>query len=176
MLGRIAPWKGQHVFLEAARRIAAARPEVEFVVAGDPLFGEEKYARSLRDQAAGLGVRFLGFVEDVPALLRDLDVVVHASVQPEGMGQSVVEAMLSGRPVVATGLGGTAELVEDGVTGRIVPAGDPGALARAVSDLLADPGSAAEMGRRARHVARDRFDLDRYAREMAGVYEEVLAA
>jgi glycosyltransferase involved in cell wall biosynthesis len=176
MVARIAPLKGQHVFLEAARRVAAAWPEVEFVLAGEPLFGEERYARTLRHQAAGLRVRFLGFVDDVPALLRDLDVVVHVSVQPEGMGQAVVEAMLSGRPVVATGLGGTAELVEDGVTGRIVPAGDARALADAVSSLLADPRSAAELGRRAQKAARERFDLGRYAREMDGVYQEVLAA
>jgi glycosyltransferase involved in cell wall biosynthesis len=176
MVARLAPLKGQHVFLEAARRIAAARPGVEFVIAGEALFGEERYARSLRDQAAGARVRFLGFVEDVPALLRDLDVVVHASVQPEGMGQAVVEAMLAGRPIVATGLGGTAELIEDGVTGRVVSAGDPRALADAVSALLADPSSAAEMARRARDQARERFDLNHYAREMESIYEEVLAA
>jgi glycosyltransferase involved in cell wall biosynthesis len=175
MIARIAPLKGQHVFIEAAKEVARRHSEVEFVVAGTPLFGEENYAASVRAQAAGCDrIRLLGFVDDVPSLLRELDVVVHASVLPEAFGQVVVEAMLTAKPVVATALGGPLETVEDGITGLLVPPDDSDALAGAVESLLRDPSRAAEMGRRGRERALARYGSHGYAREMESVYEKLV--
>jgi len=108
--------------------------------------------------------------------MRDLDVVVHASTLPEAFGQVIVEAMLSGRPVVATAIGGPAEIIEDGVTGRLVPPSDAGALAAGIAAVTSDQTAAATMARRARVLALDRFDIGRTTREVEAVYEKALAA
>jgi glycosyltransferase involved in cell wall biosynthesis len=180
MIARLAPLKGQHVFIEAAQRLATAHPEMEFLIAGTALFGEEEYASRIRSQAAsgphGDRIRFLGFVNDVPALMRDLDVVVHASTLPDAFGQVIVEAMLSGRPVVATAIGGPAEMIEDGVTGRLIPPGDAAALTSAIAEIVDDKAAAAAMAHRARALALDRFDLRCTTRAIEAVYEKVLAA
>ena len=111
MIGRLTPWKGQHVFLEAFARASLDR-DAEAVIAGTAMFGENEYAMELRDQVRRLGiadrVEFAGFVEDVPTLIRGVDVVVHASVTPEPFGQVVVEGMAASRAVIAFGSGGPA--------------------------------------------------------------------
>ena len=180
MVARIAPLKGQHIFLEAVSQVAERHPEAEFVIAGTPLFGEEGYADQIRAQAARSGARdriqFLGFVDDVPALLHDLDVVVHASVQPEGFGQVIVEAMMAGKPVIASALGGSVDLVVDHVTGRLVPPADPQTLAETLEAMIGDPAAAAAMGRQGRERALQLYDIRRTAAAVQDVYERVLAA
>jgi glycosyltransferase involved in cell wall biosynthesis len=105
------------------------------------LFGEDAYAAGLRTQAEQLGVadrvRFLGEREDVPTLLRAADAVVHTAVDAEPFGRVVVEGMLARRPVIATDAGGVREILRDGVTGLLVPPGDPVALAGAVERVRA---------------------------------------
>jgi glycosyltransferase involved in cell wall biosynthesis len=143
LVGRIAPWKGQDVFVAAAARLAPELPDAEFVLAGSALFGEEGYERELRAQVTRLGlddrVRFLGFRDDVWEVYRELDVVVHASTQPEPYGNVVLEAMACRRALVAAAAGGVLELVDHGRTGLLVPPGDPEALADAVGRLLRSP-------------------------------------
>jgi len=142
MLGRLAPWKGQHVFLRA---FAAAFPagRERAIVAGSAMFGEDDYAEELRRLAVRLGiaerVEFTGFVTDITALLDRSDVVVHASVVPEPFGQVVVEGMAAGLPVIATAAGGPLEIITGDVDGLLVPPDDASALARAMSRLAADP-------------------------------------
>ncbi len=178
MIGRIAPLKGQHVFLDAVGRLSHRHPGAEFVIAGTALFGEAAYDREVHEQAkaseARDRIRFLGFVDDVPALLRDLDIVVHASVQPEGFGQVVAEAMMAGKPVIASALGGPVDMVEDRVTGRLLAPGDAEALARTLDEMLADPATAATMGRRGRERALRLYDLHETARAIENVYDRVL--
>lgn len=137
MVGRLAPWKGQHLFLEAFARVFAGT-DVEAVVVGSALFGEDDYAVALQEQAAGLRVRFTGQVDDVPAELRAAQVAVHASTLPEPFGAVVVEAMAAGCAVVATAPGGPAEVVTDGTDGLLVPCGDVEALVAALTRLRDD--------------------------------------
>jgi len=177
MVARFAPIKGQHIFVQAAQGLATTYPSAEFVLAGGSLFGEERYELEVREAARSGGdqlVRFLGFVDDVPALMAKLDLVVSPSTQPEGFGQSIVEAMLAGKPVIASAAGGPTELIEDGVTGRLVPPGDVLALTRAISELLDDPAEAAAMGRRARARASKLYDIRETTRLVEAVYERVL--
>lgn len=138
VFSRLAPWKGQHVLLEALVHL----PGVHALLVGEALFGERTYAESLRERAKDLGVtdrvHFLGFREDIPQLMRLVDVVVHASVAPEPFGRMIVEGMLARRPVVASRAGGTAEIVEDGISGVLIPPGDTEALTEALGGLLAD--------------------------------------
>ncbi|HWH94452.1 MAG TPA: glycosyltransferase, partial [Baekduia sp.] len=126
IVGRITPWKGQHVFLEAFAR-AFPDPGVRAAVIGSATFGEDAYERELRDKARALGIEdrvdFTGFVEDVGGELRRLDLLVHASVLPEPFGLVVIEGMAAGVPVIAAAAGGPAEHIEDGREGLLVPPG-----------------------------------------------------
>ena len=139
MVGRIAPWKGQHVFVEAFARAFPDGTEQASII-GAPLFGsaEERYLEEVRTLGEHLGLEgrliFTGFREDVDAELAQLDVLVHASVEPEPFGQVIIEGMAAGLPVIASAAGGPLELIEHGVDGWLYPAGDTEALAQALSD------------------------------------------
>lgn len=177
IVGRLAPWKGQHVFLDAFAK-AFPTNSASAVVVGAPLFGEEEYAESLRRQADELGldgrVEFAGFRENVAAELAGIDVLVHASVIPEPFGQVVIEGMCAGVPVIAAGEGGPAEVIEDGVTGVLYPPGDTEALAAALRRLGADATLRAELGEAGRLRARD-FSPEAIAPRLIGFYRELLA-
>ena len=153
IVGRLTPWKGQHVFLEAFAR-AFPEGDHEAVIVGAALFGEEQYARELEALAARLGIadrtHFRGFQEDVWAELAAIDVLVHASVIPEPFGQVVQEGMAVGLPVIAADAGGPAEFVERDVTGVLVRRGDPQALAASMQLLAGDLELRRRLGRAAR--------------------------
>jgi teichuronic acid biosynthesis glycosyltransferase TuaH len=176
MVGRLAPWKGQHVFLEAFAR-ASLDGDAEAVIAGTAMFGEDDYAEALRDQAQELGIahciEFAGFVEDVPTLIRGVDVVVHASVRPEPFGQVVVEGMAASRAVIASAAGGPLEIITDGIDGILVPPGDSTLLAAALSRLAADPELRFRLGAAARERARA-FSPDVVGTMVTRVYSDVL--
>ncbi|HET7572563.1 MAG TPA: glycosyltransferase family 4 protein [Gaiellaceae bacterium] len=177
ILGRIAPWKGQHVFLDAFAQAFPGGDETARVI-GAPLFGagEERYERELRALAASLGcdgrVEFRGFRDDVAAELSELDVLVHASTLPEPFGQVVVQGMAAGLPVVAAGAGGPAELIEHGVDGLLYPPGDADALAALLRDLRDDPELRGRLGAAARERAAE-FRPARIASRLAEVYDSL---
>jgi glycosyltransferase involved in cell wall biosynthesis len=136
------------VFLHAAKVALEHEPGLRFVLAGSgPLEGRLKsLAGKLRIEGS---VDFLGHRADIPDLLRSSTVLVRPSTL-EGMPLTVLEAMASGIPVVATDVGGTPELVEHGVTGYLVKPGDARAVATAVLEIARDPDQAVSMGRTAR--------------------------
>lgn len=158
MIGRIAPWKGQDVFVRA---FALAFPEggARAVVVGAPLFGESDFEADLHSLAAQLSIadriEFTGQREDVPIILGQVDVVVHASIIPEPFGQVVVEAMAAGRAVVASAAGGPLEIVTDGVDGLLSPPGDVEALAARLRRLADDHALRCRLGDAAVERARD---------------------
>ncbi|MBE0565095.1 MAG: glycosyltransferase [Krumholzibacteria bacterium] len=131
MVGRLVAWKGPDVFLQAAAKIAAARPEARFMLVGDAIYGEQDYVDRLKALATDLGIGertvFTGFRTDVDELVAAMDVLVHASTEPEPFGLVIIEAMHQGVPVVATRAGGVLEIVDDGRTGLLAAPGDPGA-------------------------------------------------
>jgi len=157
VFGRLAAWKGQTVFLEALAQV----PGAIGVIVGEALFGEQACAETLRGHAARLGLRdrvkFLGFREDVPALMRAMDIIVHSSVAPEPFGRVVVEGMMAGRPVIAAAAGGVLEIVNDGVTGFLYEPGNAGALAAKVNTVLASPELAARVAEAGKVDARLKF-------------------
>ncbi len=136
LFGRLTPWKGQHVLVEAL----AALPGVHALMVGEALFGEAGYREQLHAQAEQLGVasrvHWLGFRSDVPQLMRTVDVVVHASTSGEPFGRVIVEGMLAKRPVLATDHGASRELLGAEDT-ELVPPGDAGQLAAAITRILA---------------------------------------
>lgn len=159
IFGRLAEWKGQRILLAALRDL----PDVHALIVGDALFtdADRAYAKSLRTAAAELAprVHFTGFRDDVPALIQAVDIVVHASTQPEPFGRVIVEAMLSARPVIATAAGGVPEIISDGITGTLVPPGDAPSLTTAIRTLQTDPKRRATIARRARVDATNRYAL-----------------
>jgi glycosyltransferase involved in cell wall biosynthesis len=176
LFGRIAPWKGQHIFLKALVEL----PDVRGLIVGGALFtGEDRrYSQELRELAAQLGiadrVQFTGFCSDIVPLLLSVDIVAHCSISPEPFGRVIVEAMLAGRPVIATRAGGVTEIVTDNNTGLLVEPGDAHALAAAIQRLIKDRDFAAEIGRTAIRDAEERFGLDRILRQWEACIEEVI--
>lgn len=176
-VGRLAPWKGQDVFLRAFAR-AFPDGDARARIVGAAMFGEDEWAHSLRELSAELGIServdSTGFTEDVAAEYARLDVFVHASVIPEPFGQVVVEAMAAGLPVIAPDAGGPSEIVTDGVDGLLYPVGDVEALAVCLRRLAADSGLRARLGQAAQHRASD-FTPDKAAAQVMDVYAQVLA-
>ena len=176
MVGRTAPWKGQDVFLRAFARAFPSGPE-RALIAGAALFGEDEFANSLPALAKELAiddrVDFLGFVDDVPTLLADCDILVHASVISEPFGQVVVEGMAAGLPVIATDLGGPSEVITHGETGLLTTAAEVDILASELARLADDPSERRRLGDAARVRARD-FTPDRIAEQVADVYRATL--
>ncbi|HEU4422931.1 MAG TPA: glycosyltransferase [Pilimelia sp.] len=138
MIGRLQPWKGQHVFLRAFAR-GFRDTGVRAYVAGAPLSGEVAYADELRRLAADLGisgqVSFLGHVDDTESFFDSVDVVVHASTRPEPLGQTVIQGLAYGKPVIASAGGGPSEWITSGVNGLLVEPDDASALAAAMTAL-----------------------------------------
>ncbi len=173
LFSRLAPWKGQHVLLEALAEL----PEVQAILVGEALFqDEQRYAEELRRRAARPDlagrVYFLGFRDDVSVLMQLVDVVVHTSVAPEPFGRVIVEGMLARRPVIATRGGGAVEIVRDGETGLLVPPDDAQALAAAIRHLLQHPEQARQLAEAAYRDARHRFSIEAMRR---GVHQALAA-
>ena len=180
MVGRIAPWKGQHVFLEAFARAFGGGSEIAVVV-GDAMFGEAEaeYGVELREMARALGVAdrvdFRGFRDNVWTELAGMDVFVHASVTPEPFGQVILEAMLAGVPVIASAGGGPSEILTDGVDGVLYPAGDVDALAGALRRLRQDPILRAHLSDNAR-IRAQHFSPQAAELAIMTLYGEILAS
>ena len=178
MVGRIAPWKGQDVFLRA---FAGAFPngDERAVIVGAPLFGEKQYERSLRALIGQLGlgdrVELRGFTDDVPGELAEVDALVHASVIPEPFGRVIVEGMAAGLPVVAAAGGGPDEIVTEGVDGLLYPPGDVDELAERLRRVATDAGLAERLGTAAAERARA-FSPELAAAQTSAFYRRVLEA
>ena len=172
VFSRLAPWKGQHVALEAL----ALLPDTTCIIAGDALFGEDSYVRALQARAQRLGVasrvRFLGHREDVAMLMQAVDVVVHPSIDPEPFGLTLVEAMLAATPVIASRAGAAAEILDDGLVGTLVPPGDASALAAALAQCRDRPQAADRQVAAARLRAQREYGAERFR---AGIQEVVVA-
>jgi len=178
LIGRISPWKGQHIFLQAAALVAKRFSNARFFVIGAALFGEDAYGSEIRELSRSLAietlVEFTGFCDDIQSAIAGLDLIVHASTTGEPFGQVIIEGMAAGKPVVATNGGGVPEIVEDGKTGILVPLGDAPAMADAICEVLNDPERARAMGALGRERVEHHFTIERTARSVENVYQHVL--
>ncbi len=171
IVGRLVPIKNHVLFIEAARQVLLERPDVVFAIAGDGELRAMLEAEAHR--ALGERVRFLGWVFDLALLYAALDVVVLTSLN-EGTPVALIEAMAAGRPVVATDVGGVAEVVRDDAKGMLVPSGDAEAIAQAVlRSLQARDGAT-------KHPtpppdATERYSADRIGEAMGELYEASIA-
>jgi sugar transferase (PEP-CTERM/EpsH1 system associated) len=173
-VGRLAAVKDYPTLLRAARRVVDALPSFHLDLVGD---GPERTAlESLRSELGLDGhVTFLGERHDVRERLQAADVFVLSSTS-EGLSLALLEALASGLPIVATRVGGNAQVVTDGETGRLVPPSDPGALAEALIDVLTDRPRQSAMGRAARRRAEEHFSLTAVMGRYESLYSELLGA
>lgn len=182
LVSTLARWKGQRTFLEALSLL----PEdlrVRGYVTGGALyrtegsqFQPEELKRMAREFGLERSVGFTGFVPDAAAAMRALDIVVHASTEPEPFGLVIAEAMACGRAVVASRAGGAAEIFKEGADALGHEPGDAPALAACVARLAESAPLRAALGRAARETAVRRFDRARLAAELVPVYREACAA
>lgn len=170
-VARLNPQKDLPTLLAAARLVLDERPEVRFVVVGGGPAEDEVRAEHAR---LGLGdaVQLLGARPSAADELAAADVFALSSMW-EGSPLSVAEALLLSRPVAVTAVGAVPEVVEDGVTGRLVPPRSPDALARAILDLIADPAGAARLAAAGHAVALARFAPETLVRAVAEQYQDV---
>jgi glycosyltransferase involved in cell wall biosynthesis len=172
-IGRIEKQKNLDVFLDAAAAVHARRRDASFVVVGDGSL-REHYAREVGKRGLSSVVSLPGTRGDVPEFLAGLDQFWLTS-DWEGTPNVVLEAMAAGLPVIATRVGGTPEVVDDGATGILVDAGDASAVADASLRLAGDAAASASMGRLAREAALSRFSIAAMVRATADVYEAALS-
>jgi L-malate glycosyltransferase len=165
--------KGQDVLVDAAVEILRRVPDARFELIGD---GPERAALIARAAARGVGpaFTFAGHCPDVPARLAEADIFVLPS-RTESFPNAILEAMAAGLPVVASGVGGILELVEEGRTGWLVPPDNPEALAARLIRVMADPGQADRIGEAARADAVARFSFDRMVAAFDDIYLTELA-
>jgi glycosyltransferase involved in cell wall biosynthesis len=170
-VGRLTRAKGYPYLQEALALIPAHQRPLTLIV-GD---GPERHELESRTRAMGLtqDIRFLGNRRDVPAVLAAADLFILASLW-EGLPLVLLEAMAAGLPAVVTAVGGNPEVVEDGTSGVLVPAGDQQALAEAISDLLDDPPRRQQMGQAARERCERYFSLQRFIEAHEQLYGEML--
>ncbi len=165
LVGRLSPRKGIDVALEALALLGRSGRSVELVVCGSAFHGYEWYESELRRRAGEpdlVGkVSFTGYVHPTWSVLADSDIVLVPS-RAEPFGNTAVEGMLAGRPVIASSVQGLREVLDDGRTGLLVPPGDPARLAEAIEGLLADPSRGAALAAAGRAEALARFSTERY--------------
>ena len=181
MVGELSPVKGQEEFVRAAAMIIGRE---NFARAQFLIIGEDRqpgaHTRTLLEKLIAehelqAHVMLLGHVNALTPLINSLDVYVSAS-RAEAFGLATLEALMCGVAVVATATDGACELIEDGVTGKLVPVGDADALAHALLQLLRNDEERARLSERARVDARARFSLEQMVEATEKVYREALAA
>lgn len=182
LLAALAWWKGHDTFLRAVSLLPPELPFRAYVVGGSLYVtggSSQLSLDALRRRAAELGIAdrvgFTGFVEEPAAAMRALDVVVHASTEPEPFGMVIVEAMACGRALVASQAGGAAELFAAGENALGHPPGDARRLAECIETLVRDAELRSRLGREGRFTVERSFDRARLARELIPIYREVLA-
>jgi len=173
-VGSLSPHKGHMVLLEAMGLVLQQCPDAFLTLVGD---GSERIRIEERIKEFDLGdhVRLEGIVDDVQGCLSSAGLFVFPSIEREGLGIAALEAMASGLAVVASDCGGISEIVEQGVTGVLVPPGDPAALASAVIRLISDREEAGRLAAAGRRRVEEHFTIEQTCRELLAVYEEVLS-
>lgn len=178
IIGNIREWKGQEYFVKAFMSLGERYENIYGLVIGGHAADDEEYLASLKRIAEGSDIgkrlRFLGFRNDVPELLKTMDVFIHASITPEPFGMVLLEAMLARVPVIATNFGGPVEILENGRCGILVPPRDVDAIVAGVEKYLNDPSFREEMINRAYKRIETDFDLRKTVNQVEALFQEVV--
>lgn len=173
-IGRLEHRKGHDTLIRAMPKIVAQFPKVKLFIGGHDPWGFGKRLKHLISELGLHGnVHLIGFVDDVTSFLHSIDVFAFAS-RSEGFGQVLIEAMAAGRPVVASRISPITEIVEEGVSGLLVPPDNPEAFANAILCLLKNPQKACMVGEKGRQRVRDVFTAETMVRKTLEVYTCVI--
>ena len=196
LVGVVSRIKGHFVLLDAVPSVLGRFPEAQFLIVGQSSVpqgyertwrgrwrrwrGQEynpmrTLQRLVRERGLERVIHFTGWRDNVPAVMSALDVVVFPSIVPEGFGRPLIEAGAAARPVIGSDLGPAREIIEDGVTGLLVPSENPDRLAEAIVYLLADKQRAMAMGRAGRERAKKYFSEEQYAASMLDVFRQAVS-
>ena len=175
IVGRIEPFKRQKAFVEIAAKVAAQCKKVRFQVIGAALDTSEHriYEQEIRQLVAKYGlqafVHFAGHRTDMPTAMQELDLLVTLSA-----GSVIAEAMATGKPVIGTPIGSTAEMIVHGVTGCIVPLDPIEKIADKIVELAEDPIQSVRMGQAARKHAEETFSIEKHVQKVQDIYKKLL--
>lgn len=178
MVGLLNPWKGHKVFIEAAEKVLEQFPDCKLFIIGGPAEKHKSYESELKSFVCEKGLEknlvFTGHRRDVTQVMGILDVIVHASIEPDPYPNVVIEGMFVGKPIIATNIGGPPEMIENYKTGILIPPKDPAVLAEKICYLLRNPDLRLSIGEAAKKVASGRNSIKNHVRQIEEIYEKVL--
>jgi glycosyltransferase involved in cell wall biosynthesis len=179
IFSRLNPWKGHRIFIDAMEKVFTEHPDCRAFIVGGATASLKWYEEELKQDVAKRNltdrIMFTGQRSDIPRLMKAMDILVHASLEPDPYPGVVLEAMLMGRPIIASNQGGPAEALDDGKTGFLCRPGDTEVLAKKILELVDKPGWRKEIGNAAKKVAWERYAIENHARRIEKVYDKLLS-
>lgn len=176
-VGRLTPWKGQHVALQAAKMLKERGINFKWIFAGDADLGSENYLNILQKNVAKWGleneIEFIGWTDQMPEIYQSIDIFIHVPTSPEPFGLVLAEALASGLPIIASSGGGIDDYVVAG-GGIIVPPNDPASIAFHIEELIKSRDDRYRRAKLARKIAVEKFSSDAHIQQWNVVYESLL--
>lgn len=177
MIGRVNLIKGHEYFLDIAEYLIHRYDNLHFVLIGDPFEGYEYLEERIKSRIDRVPLKgkcsYLGYREDIPALLNSIDIFVLPSIMPDSLPTVIIEAMASSKPVVATNLGGAIEMLKPYNHGKLIPINDAEISAEILSDFIESKDYRIEAGLEGKRLAQERFSLAAYKREFLRILETI---
>jgi glycosyltransferase involved in cell wall biosynthesis len=180
-IGRLTPWKGQNYFIQAIANIVKDYPNTKILIVGAPGKNsrDQQYFDSLQAMVAEMSLQnqvlFTGNRNDVPEIMAASDIVVHSACEPEPFGLVIAEAMAAGTPVIATRGGGTPEIIDDGVTGFLVPIKSADGIQSTIQKLLESKTLRESVSINAQKAVAERFSIKQHVTKVEKVYNEIFS-
>ena len=174
-IGNLISGKGQEYFVRAASLVSKNIPNVRFFIVGD---GEDR--KQLEELVNVLELKekviFTGKRSDISQLIAATDIIIQPSIYPESFGRVIIEGMAMGKPVIATNQGGVLEIIEDGISGTLIPPKNSPLMAKAIIDLINNREKARRIGLTARRKVEEKFSIEENVKKTEGVYLQILNA
>jgi glycosyltransferase involved in cell wall biosynthesis len=180
IIGNIRQWKGQQIVLEAVKRLLAQFPNCKCLIVGDISSSalDDAYYQSLkkfiRENSLEKNIQFTGFQHDVVSIIHALDILVHASIEPEPFGRVIIEGMVLKKPVIATNLGGPKEIIQNNWNGIVISSKDPESLAQAITKLARDPDLTKAISENALLTVKEKFSIHSHVQSVMTFYDGLL--
>ncbi|ELK48565.1 glycosyltransferase family 4 protein, partial [Halobacillus sp. BAB-2008] len=176
MVGRMTEWKGYHHLLQALPEVIERHPEMKVVLVGDALFAKDDYLKRLKRMVAETGLQdhvcFLGQREDIPNIMKSLDIFVSYS-EAEPFGRVIIEALAMETPVIVADSGGAPEIIENGNCGILAPSGNAEALAASILSVLDKRENLGVLGMNGKQWVEEKFNTKKVGLEIDRTYQSL---
>ena len=181
IVGNFQEWKGQNVAVRAVEQLKKKYPKIICLLVGDvsSTYKKDKeyynkVKRVIDENNLGKNIIITGYRSDIPDLINSFDIMIHASTKPEPFGRVIIEGMSIEKPVIATDMGGAKEIVENGISGILVPPNEPDKLAAKIEYLLEHPHLRNEIVANALIRVKEIFGFNHFVREINSLYKQIL--